>query len=66
MNFFVDLTKKHRFLYILTISLLATVAIINTSLEFAERVIKNPVLLVFSLVVFVFLVHIAITEEIKK
>ena len=66
MNYFLDLVEKHKFMYIIIISLIATILIINSTLEFAERVINNLALLLVSLLVFYFLVHIAINEEVKK
>lgn len=66
MNYFLNMIEKHKFIYIIIISLIATVLIVNSALEFAERVINNLTLLLVSLLVFYFLVHIAINEEVKK
>ena len=66
MNYFLIIIKKHKFIYILIISLVVTVLTINNILEFAERIINNHFLLVFSIIVFYFLAQLAIKEEIKR
>ncbi len=66
MEYFLKIIKEHPVFYIIALSLIATILIINNTLEFAERVINNHFLLVFSLIVFYFLVLIAINEERKR
>ncbi len=66
MGYFLGLAREYPVLFIISVSLVATVLIINSAFYFAERIINNRLLLVFSLVVFYFLVRIAITEEVKK
>lgn len=66
MDYFLETIRKHKNVYIIIISLIATILIINNFLEFAERIINNRLLLIFSLVVFYFLVYIAIKEEMKR
>jgi hypothetical protein len=66
MDYFFRFVKKHKFAYIVTISVVATVLILNNAIEFAERIINNTYLLIFSLMVFYFLVRMAIIIETKK
>lgn len=66
MNYFLKLIEKHKFLYIVSLSVVVTVLLVNNTLDFAERVINNKLLLIISLVVFYFLVQIAINEEVKN
>lgn len=60
------LLQGHKFAYLVIVSLIATVLIINTTLDFAERVINNHLLLLFSLLVFYFLVQLAIRKELRR
>lgn len=66
MEYFLRLLQEHRFAYLVIVSLIATVLIINTTLEFAERVINNRLLLLYSMLVFYFLVQLALRKEIRK
>jgi len=66
MNYFFTIIRKQRVLYIIIISLTATVLIINTTLEFTERIIRNPILLIVSLLVFYTFTLLAIEYERKK
>lgn len=66
MNYFLDLLERHKFIYIIIISLIATVLIVNSTLEFTERVINNHLLLILSLVIFYFLTSLAIRKETRR
>ena len=66
MDYFLAIIKKHKFIYIVIIGLTFTILMVNNILEFAERVINNHLLLVISLVIFYFLVLIAIRKETKN
>ena len=66
MEYFLHSLKKHKFMYIIVLSVIATVILFNATLDFAERVINNPILLLFSLLVFYFFVHIAVKQEVQK
>lgn len=61
---FVDLLRRNRVLYVFALSLVTTVLLINEGLEFAENIKRNIMLALFSLVVFYFLVRIAIEGKI--
>ena len=66
MNYFLRLIEKHKFAYIVVISAIATVLVLNSAIEFAERIIKNSFLLMFSLLAFISLVWVAIKIETKR
>ena len=66
MDYFLGIIRKYKFFYILIISFIATVLVMNNAIEFAERVINNKFLLIFSLLVFYSLVQLAIRKELKR
>ena len=66
MNYFLRVIEKHKFAYIVVISAIATVLVLNSAIEFAERIIKNSFLLMFSLLAFISLVWVAIKIETKR
>ena len=66
MNYFLRLIEEHKFAYIVVISAIATVLVLNSAIEFAERIIKNSFLLMFSLLAFISLVWVAIKIETKR
>ena len=61
-----SIIRKHPKTYILTIALIATIIIINESLEFAERISNNILLTILSLIIFYFFARIIIEERIKN
>ncbi|MBI2523438.1 hypothetical protein HYW19_03540 [Candidatus Woesearchaeota archaeon] len=58
--------RKHPKTYIIMIALIATIVIINETLEFAERISNNILLTVLSLIIFYFFARIIIEEKIKN
>ncbi len=58
--------KKYPKTYIIIISLITTILIVNETLEFAERLRKNTLLAILSLIIFYFFVRIIIEERIKN
>lgn len=60
-----EIIQKYPKTYIVTISLVATVILINESLDFAERVSKNMLLLSLSIIIFYFFARILIEEKIN-
>lgn len=63
MQPFLKVLKRNKFSYIIAISLVTTVILVDTVLDFSEKVINNPTLLLFSIAVFYFLIRIAIKEK---
>ena len=63
MNYFLRFIEEHKFAYIVIISAIAIVLIVNNILEFAERIINNSLLLILSLLGFYFLFWFAIKKE---
>ncbi|MBU90749.1 hypothetical protein CMO94_04355 [Candidatus Woesearchaeota archaeon] len=61
-----SIIKKHPKTYIITISLIATIFIINETLEFAERINSNILLTILSLIIFYFFARIIIGERIDE
>jgi len=59
-----DAFKKNKYLYVLVLSIVATVVLINEALDFSGKVIGNKMLIIFSLLVFVFLFNIAVKSRI--
>lgn len=66
MNYFLSFIQEHKFAYIVAISLISTVLIVNSTIEFTERIINNPLLLTLSLAVFYFLFWSAIKIETER
>ena len=66
MDYFLEIIEKHKFAYILIVSAIATVLIVNNVLEFSERIINNHFLFIFSLVGFYILVWYAVKKELKE
>ena len=66
MQAFLDLTKRNRYIYITAISLVTTIILVNNVIDFTDKIIKNPLLLSLSLVIFYFFTTISIQEEIWK
>ncbi len=66
MQPFLKALKKDKVNYIIAISLVTTVILIDTALDFAEKIINNPILLLLSIAIFYFFVRIAIKEELWK
>ena len=66
MDDFWNIIKGHKKLYIITIAVVATILIINSSIDFAEKLKKNTILVFISLCIFYFLARILIKEEIKN
>ena len=63
MQVFFDILRRRKYTYAITISLAATVLLLNEVIEFGEKVISNPVLLIYSLVILSIFVFISIKEE---
>ena len=63
---FLNLLKRDKNAYIIASSLIVIVLIINSVIDFTDKLIKNPTLLLFSLAVFYFFMKISIREEIWK
>lgn len=63
---FLNILKRNRLQYVIAISLVATVILINSLVDFADRIIKNSFLSVLSAIIFIFFVIIPIKEEIWK
>lgn len=66
MDYFLNLVREHKFAYIVIISIVATILILNNAIEFAERIINHRLLLVLSLAVFYVLVWLSIKTESKR
>ena len=58
--------KKYQKLYILIVSALATIILVNETLNFVERIINNVFLGILSLLIFYFLTWVIIKEKIKN
>ena len=63
---FLDLLKRNKYPYIVAASLIAAIVLINNVLDFADKIIKNPLLLSLGVVIFIFFITISIKEEIWK
>ncbi len=59
-----DAFKKNKYLYVLVLSLVTTVVLINETLDFSGKIMENKMLIIFSLLVFVFLFSIAVNSRI--
>ncbi|MEK6861917.1 MAG: hypothetical protein AABY07_08175 [Nanoarchaeota archaeon] len=62
---FLDILKKNKHQYMFAISLTTTVLLANNVIDFTEKIIKYPILLLFSMSVFYFLFRIALEEVMK-
>lgn len=63
MDSFIDIFKRNKRDYLIIISLTATILLITTVVDFAEKVIKYPMLFLLSIAIFYFLYRIALQEE---
>ncbi len=66
MQRFLDVLKRSKYSYIIAVSLVTTIILINSILDFTDRIKDNKFLIVLSLVIFYFFVVISIKEEIWK
>jgi len=66
MDKYLNLLKKDSVVYILVLSLIATILIINNTIQFFEIVKGKIMLILFSLLVFYFMVIISIKGGIWK
>ncbi len=66
MQHFLNVLKKNKYHYIIAISIITTIILVNSILDFADKIKRNPLLLSFSLLIFYFFVTISIKEEIWK
>jgi len=66
MHQFLDSLKKNKYQYIIAISLVATAVIINNAVDFADKIIKKPLLMLISIAVLIFFISISMKEEIWK
>ena len=63
---FLDILRYNKYYYIITLSLVTTIIIINETVNFTERIIRHPMLLFGGLMVFFILVRTAFKEELWK
>ncbi len=63
MDEILDIVKKYPKTYIITVSIIATILIVNETLNFAERIINNTFLGVLSIIIFYFFVRVIIENE---
>lgn len=66
MQRFLDILKRNRYQYVIAVSLVTMVILINNLVDFAEKIRSNLFLLSISLAVFYFFITISIREEIWK
>jgi len=66
MDKYLNLLKRDKVIYVLVLSLIITVLIINNTLQFIEVVKQNIMLFLFSLIVFYFMVIISIKGGVWK
>ena len=66
MDDFWNIIRSHKKLYIITMSIVATILIINSSIDFATKLKENIMLVFVSLCIFYFLARILIKEEMKN
>jgi len=55
-----DIFKQNPRLYIITFGIATTIVLINQGIDFAEKVINNPLLAIISILVFFVFVELAI------
>jgi len=63
---YLKLFKKKKFLFVISFSFLTTVIFLNALFDFSERLINNPTLMLFALLVFYFLVWVSIKRKIWR
>ncbi len=66
IDVFVEMLRKNRFGFIVIISFLSTIFLLNTLLDFTEKLISNYTLALFALIVFYFFVWISIKKKIWR
>jgi len=66
MQRFLDILKRSKYQYVIALSLVTTIILINSILDFTDRIKGNKFLIVLSLIIFYFFVVISIKEEIWK
>lgn len=60
---FLDALRVNKGLYVLALSAITTIVLINETFNFAEKVLASKMLSIFSLLVFVLLFNIAVKEK---
>lgn len=55
--------RKRKYWYVISLSLVTTVLLVSTALDFSEKIIKKPILLIISLLLFCYLFFIATKEK---
>lgn len=63
MQKFLDSFKKHKNVYIVILSLITTIILINEIFDFTERILNNYLILLFSSIIFLFLIYTSIKRR---
>ncbi len=63
---FLNVLKEYKGGYVVALSFVTTVVVINAMTDFAEKIISNPLLLLGSFVLFIFFLSVTIRQELWK
>ena len=63
MKTFWHVIRKNKYGYIIALSLATTILLVNTALEFSEKIISKRILILPSLIVFAYLLYVASRER---